>query len=65
MTREKSIIELGSWLKSPPGEVLLAWEQQRMDEAVADVFGYHAVQLGLPALDALRNNRMPHRWVAS
>ena len=36
-----------------------------MDEAVADVFGYHAVQLGLPALDALRNNRMPHRWVAS
>jgi SAM-dependent methyltransferase len=45
--------------------VLLAWEQQRMDEAVADVFGYHAVQLGLPALDALRSNRMPHRWVAS
>lgn len=36
-----------------------------MDEAVADVFGYHAVQLGLPAIDALRNNRMPHRWVAS
>ncbi len=35
-----------------------------MDEAVADVFGYHAVQLGLPAIDALRNNRMPHRWVA-
>jgi SAM-dependent methyltransferase len=65
MTREKTIIELGSWLKSPPGEVLLTWEQRRMDEAVADIFGYHAVQLGLPALDALRNNRMPHRWVAS
>jgi SAM-dependent methyltransferase len=65
MTREQAIIELGSWLESPPGEVLLAWEQRRMDEAVADVFGYHAVQLGLPALDALRSNRMPHRWVAS
>jgi SAM-dependent methyltransferase len=65
MTREQSIIELGSWLKSPPGEVLRAWEQRRMDEAVADVFGYHAVQLGLPAIDALRDNRMPHRWVAS
>jgi SAM-dependent methyltransferase len=65
MTREQSIIELGSWLKSPPGEVLRAWEQHRMDEAVADVFGYHAVQLGLPAIDALRDNRMPHRWVAS
>jgi SAM-dependent methyltransferase len=65
MTREQSIIELGTWLKSPPGEMLLAWEQQRTDAAVADVFGYHAVQLGLPALDALRNNRMPHRWVAT
>ena len=33
--------------------------------AVADLFGFHAVQLGLPELDALRANRMPHRWVAT
>jgi SAM-dependent methyltransferase len=32
---------------------------------VADVFGLHALQLGLPELDGLRANRMPHRWVAS
>jgi SAM-dependent methyltransferase len=56
---------LGSWLESPPGQMLLEWEQQRMDLAVGDVFGYHAVQLGLVRLDALRNNRMPHRWVAT
>ena len=31
---------------------------------MADAFGYHAVQLGLPELDGLRANRMPHRWVA-
>lgn len=31
---------------------------------MADVFGFHAVQLGLPELDTLRANRMPHRWVA-
>ena len=36
-----------------------------MDALVSDVFGYHAVQLGLPALDALRANRMPHRWLAT
>jgi SAM-dependent methyltransferase len=36
-----------------------------IDEAVANVFGYHALQLGLPELHALRSNRMPHRWVAS
>ena len=36
-----------------------------MDQTVADLFGFHALQLGLPALDALAANRMPHRWVAS
>ncbi len=34
-----------------------------MDTAVADVFGFHALQLGWPELDALRANRMPHRWI--
>ena len=32
---------------------------------MADLFGFHALQLGLPELDALRANRMPHRWVAT
>ena len=36
-----------------------------MDTAVADLFGFHALQLGLPELEALRANRMPHRWIAS
>ncbi len=31
---------------------------------MADVFGFHALQLGLPQLDALAANRMPHRWLA-
>ena len=35
-----------------------------MDEAVSDVFGFHALQLGLPGLHGLRANRMPHRWLA-
>lgn len=43
---------------------MLAWEQTALDEAVADIFGFHALQLGLPMLDALRANRMPHRWLA-
>jgi SAM-dependent methyltransferase len=56
--------ELEHWLATPPGQYLLAWEQQQLDSAVADVFGFHALQLGLPELDALRANRMPHRWRA-
>ncbi len=64
MTRDESIIELGAWLQTAPGRYLLAWEQDRLDHAVTDAFGFHALQLGLPELDGLRANRMPHRWVA-
>ena len=65
MTRDESIIELGSWLRTAPGVYLLDWVQDRLDHAVTDAFGFHALQLGLPELDGLRANRMPHRWVAS
>jgi SAM-dependent methyltransferase len=65
MERSAAIIELGRWLKTPPGQVLLAWEQERIDTAVFDIFGYHALQMGLPELDGLRANRMPYRWLAS
>jgi SAM-dependent methyltransferase len=65
MTRDESIIELGAWLRTAPGRYLLEWEQDRLDHAVADAFGFHVLQLGLPELEGLRANRMPHRWVAS
>lgn len=58
------IIGLHEWFETPPGRYLLDWERARFDEAVADLFGYHALQLGLPGLDALQANRMPHRWLA-
>jgi SAM-dependent methyltransferase len=54
---------LHDWLLTPPGQYLLGWEQARVDRAVADVFGFHALQLGMPELHALKANRMPHRWV--
>jgi len=64
MTREASIIELAGWLQTAPGQYLLAWEQARLNEAVVDLFGFHALQLGLPELQGLEANRMPHRWLA-
>lgn len=51
-------------LGQPAASCLLAWEQQQADGLLVDVFGYHALQLGWPALQALRHNRMPHRWLA-
>ena len=52
------------WFQTPPGQYLLAWERTQFDHAVADIFGFHALQLGLPGLDCLAANRMPHRWLA-
>jgi SAM-dependent methyltransferase len=56
---------LQNWLKTPPGQYLLDWEHAQFERVVADIFGYHALQLGLPALNALQASRIPHRWVAS
>ncbi len=58
------IIGLQPWFQTPAGRYLLNWERTHMDAAVADVFGYHALQLGLEHLDALHSNRMPHQWLA-
>jgi SAM-dependent methyltransferase len=49
------------WFATPLGRHLLEREQAYFDRAVADVFGYHAFQLGLPALDLLRASRIPFR----
>ncbi len=61
----EQIIGLHEWMATPPGAYLLAWERAQMAAAVANVFGFHALQLGLPELDALAANRMPHRWLAT
>jgi len=58
------IIGLHHWFATPAGRYLLGWEQERYDELVADIFGYNALQLGMPGLAGLRANRMPHRWLA-
>jgi SAM-dependent methyltransferase len=59
------IIGLQDWFQTPAGRYLLEWERAQIDDAVADIFGYHALQLGVPELDALQANRMPHRWLAT
>jgi len=56
-----SILRLEEWLQTPQGRYLLDWEQDGVDRLVADIFGYHAVQLGLPGFELLRANRMPRR----
>lgn len=58
------IISLADWFQTPPGRYLLAWEKAQFDRSVVNLFGFNALQLGLPELHTLRANRMPHRWLA-
>jgi SAM-dependent methyltransferase len=59
-----SIPGLDEWLQSAQGRYLMAWEQRAIDRAVADVFGYNALQLGLPQYGLLAENRIPLRQTA-
>lgn len=49
------------WFETPLGQHLLFREQNYFDQAVSDVFGFNAVQVGLPWIDFLRNSRIPLR----
>ncbi|MEB0136589.1 class I SAM-dependent methyltransferase [Actimicrobium sp. CCC2.4] len=61
---EKCIIALGPWLDSAAGAYVLAWEQSCLDALTADIFGFNAMQIGLPQINALSANRMPNKWLA-
>jgi SAM-dependent methyltransferase len=41
---------------------VLDWELAQFDSAVDDVFGFRAVQVGLPEVDFLRQNRIRYRF---
>lgn len=58
------IIDLQDWLHTDAGRYMLGWEQGQVDALVSDMFGFHALQLGMPQLHGLQHNRMPHRWLA-
>ena len=47
------------WLNSPPGKYILDWEQECFNRIVSNLFGFHALQIGLPQLNTLSENRMP------
>jgi SAM-dependent methyltransferase len=53
---------LSGWLSTPQGAYVLDWELAQFDSAVDDVFGFRAVQIGLPEVDFLRQNRIGYRF---
>lgn len=53
------------WFETCLGQYLLEREQNYYDQAVANVFGYHAMQVGFPQYNFLRTNRMPLQFCAT
>lgn len=49
-----------NWLTTTLGQYLLSHEQAMYDKKVGDIFGFNAVQLGLPQMNTLENSRIPH-----
>ena len=52
---------LAAWLATPLGHYLLEREMQYVDDTVADVFGFNALQLGLAGHDFLCASRIPFK----
>lgn len=53
------------WLSSALGQYWQNAQQSLFDSAVADLFGFNALQMGCPQMDLLQNSRVAHRFHSS
>jgi SAM-dependent methyltransferase len=60
--QERVSTSLASWFTTPLGQYLLSREQAYFDRTVADIFGFHALQVGLPECPFLAQCRIVSRW---
>ena len=56
-------LSLHHWFDTPLGQFLLEREQRWLDANLSDIFGYHALQLGLPERDLMRESRIPTKLI--
>lgn len=56
---------LSDWFATEQGAYVLQREQAYFDRTVNGIFGYNALQLGLPEHDFLRNSRIPLRFTGA
>jgi SAM-dependent methyltransferase len=50
---------LSDWFATPQGQYVMIREQAFFDHSVSDIFGFNAIQLGLPRHNLLRESRIP------
>ena len=56
-------LTFNAFLSTAPGELLQEWERAAYEEETADVFGAAALQIGMPQIDTLAENRMQSHWL--
>lgn len=54
------MLALHEWFQSPAGRYVIEREQAWLNNTVADIFGFRAVQLGTLPIDGLAESRIPH-----
>lgn len=54
-----TVSSLSDWFVSPQGHYVMSREQAFFNHSVTDIFGFNAVQLGLPQYNLLRDSRIP------
>lgn len=64
MNSEDLLNEQQRWYQSTAGLYLRAKEQALYDQAVVDLFGFNALQMGCLQMDLLSNSRIPNRFTA-
>lgn len=57
--------QIKNWLASTAGQYLQVKEQVLYDQAVVNLFGFNALQMGYSHIDFLRNSRIPNRYTAT
>ncbi|MBU6460143.1 MAG: methyltransferase domain-containing protein [Proteobacteria bacterium] len=55
---------IDDWFKTPLGQYVLSCERAYFTKTAADIFGFHAIQIGMCYEDFLDSCRMPHRFSA-
>ncbi|MCZ2136435.1 MAG: class I SAM-dependent methyltransferase [Burkholderiales bacterium] len=59
---DTAIESFDDWLRTPLGARVMACEQTRFEAALADLFGFYALQMGCAAWPLLAASRITHRF---
>ena len=58
------VVTMQDWIGSPAGRYIREWEETHYRKLTADIFGFHALQIGFPGISTLNESRIKNRWLS-